>query len=218
MALTRTFLKALDIDADKIQQIIDAHAETVDALKEERDGYKAKAEEAASKQKELDSLKETAKKDKADYDAKVKELNGQIEKLQKDGSDATKVQADFDAFKKQIADEKVNGEKNTALEAIIKGIGITSETARKLILKGYDLNTITLKDGKIENQVDIEKALKTDYAELISSTKPEGTPPVTPPTGGGTAMTKEKIIAIRDSAQRREEIAKHPELFGLTKE
>ena len=44
MALTRKFLTALGIEADKVDEIINAHAETVDALKAERDTYKDKAE------------------------------------------------------------------------------------------------------------------------------------------------------------------------------
>ena len=43
MALTRKLLSALGIEADKIEQIIDAHTETVEALKKERDEFKAKA-------------------------------------------------------------------------------------------------------------------------------------------------------------------------------
>ena len=44
MALTRKFLKALGIEDEKVDEIISAHTETVDALKAERDGYKADAE------------------------------------------------------------------------------------------------------------------------------------------------------------------------------
>ena len=44
MAFTRKFLSALGIEADKVDQIIDAHTEVTDALKSERDKYKADAE------------------------------------------------------------------------------------------------------------------------------------------------------------------------------
>ena len=44
MALTRKMLKAMGIEDEKIDQIIEAHSETVDALKEQRDQYKADAE------------------------------------------------------------------------------------------------------------------------------------------------------------------------------
>ena len=41
MALTRKFLSALGIEEAKIDEIISAHADTVNALKEQRDSYKA---------------------------------------------------------------------------------------------------------------------------------------------------------------------------------
>ena len=44
MALSRRFLAALGIESDKVEEIITAHAETVDALKAERDEFKADAE------------------------------------------------------------------------------------------------------------------------------------------------------------------------------
>ena len=44
MAFTRKMLKALGIEEDKIDQIMDAHVEVVDALKADRDTYKADAE------------------------------------------------------------------------------------------------------------------------------------------------------------------------------
>ena len=47
MALTRRSLKAMGIEDEKIDEIIAAHAETVDALKEQRDNYKAQADELA---------------------------------------------------------------------------------------------------------------------------------------------------------------------------
>ena len=39
MSLTRKFLSAMGIEEDKIEQIIDAHTDTVNALKEARDGF-----------------------------------------------------------------------------------------------------------------------------------------------------------------------------------
>jgi hypothetical protein len=53
MALTRKFLKAMGIEEEKIEQIIDAHTETVNALKEERDNFKADAEKLPNVQKQL---------------------------------------------------------------------------------------------------------------------------------------------------------------------
>ena len=66
MALTRKMLKAMSIEDEKIDQIVDAHTESIDALKEERDTYKADAEKLAAVQKELDNLK----KDGGDWKTK----------------------------------------------------------------------------------------------------------------------------------------------------
>ena len=41
MALTRKLLRSLGIDDEKIETIIDAHGETVEALKKELADYKA---------------------------------------------------------------------------------------------------------------------------------------------------------------------------------
>ena len=62
MALTRKFLAALGIEADKVDEIITAHTETVDALKHERDTFKADAEKLPTVQQELDDLKNEAAK------------------------------------------------------------------------------------------------------------------------------------------------------------
>ena len=53
MALTRKFLTALDIDNAKIEEIITAHTETVEALKSEISEYKAKINNFDDISKEL---------------------------------------------------------------------------------------------------------------------------------------------------------------------
>ena len=59
MALTRKMLKAMGIEEEKIEQIIEAHAETVDTLKEQRDTLKADSDKLAEVQKELDKAKKS---------------------------------------------------------------------------------------------------------------------------------------------------------------
>ena len=54
MALTRKMLSAMGIDDEKQDEIINAHIEVVNALKEERDNYKSDSKKAESLQKQLD--------------------------------------------------------------------------------------------------------------------------------------------------------------------
>lgn len=53
MAVTRKFLKALGIEDEKIDEIIEAHTEVTEALKKERDSYKADAEEVGELRKKV---------------------------------------------------------------------------------------------------------------------------------------------------------------------
>ena len=54
MALTRKMLKAMGIEDEKIDQIIEEHAESVNALKAQRDELKEAAGKADGYKKELD--------------------------------------------------------------------------------------------------------------------------------------------------------------------
>ena len=64
MSLTRKLLESMGLDADKITSIIDAHVETVDALKEKNATQETKLKELSEKEaqyletkKELEKLK-----------------------------------------------------------------------------------------------------------------------------------------------------------------
>ena len=57
MALTRKLLRSMGIEDEKIDQIIDAHTETVNALKDERDGLKDAADRLKKAEAELEELK-----------------------------------------------------------------------------------------------------------------------------------------------------------------
>ena len=62
MSLTRKFLAALGIEQDKIDEIIEAHTETVNALKEEKAmdlSVFVTKDEFGALQKELDALKKS---------------------------------------------------------------------------------------------------------------------------------------------------------------
>ena len=76
MALTRKMLKAMGIEDEKIDQIIEEHAESVDALKAQRDEFK----EAADKADEYEEKYKAAVKNLEDYKAKVEGEKAAAEK------------------------------------------------------------------------------------------------------------------------------------------
>lgn len=189
MALSRKFLAALGIEADKIDEIINAHSETVGALKEERDSYREKAEKFDKAQKDLDAA------------------NKKIEELNKGESYKVKYEAlkeDFDTYKKGVETEKTNTNKKTAYKALLKDIGI-SEKRIEAVAKLVELDKIKLdKDGKIEGTEDLKNALAEEWSDFIVKDGKKGAGTSTPPgKDGGVVKSKEEIMKIKDTQERQ---------------
>lgn len=197
MSLTRKMLKAMGIEEEKIDQIIEAHSETVDSLKADRDSYKEDAEKLKDVQKELDDLK--AKGD-----------DGWKEK-----HDALKVE--FDQYKNDVQEKETKAAKETAYRAILKDANLSEKGIEKAV-KYADWDKIELdEDGKLKGANDHIKAVREEWAEYVTTTTTTGAKTSTPPAnnGTGTGKTKEEIMAIKDGSVRRAEMAKNPHLFGL---
>ena len=120
---------------EKIEQIIDAHTETVNALKEERDNFKADAEKLPSVQKQLNELKEATK-------------NGGEETVLK--SEYDKIKKEYDDYKADISAKETKSAKEHAYRELLKAAGI-SEKRIDAVLKVSNIDSIELdKDGKID--------------------------------------------------------------------
>lgn len=184
MALTRKYLKAMGIEEEKIEQIIDAHTETVNALKEERDGYKTDAGKLADVQKELDGLK--AKGDdgyKEKYEAEKKA---------------------HDELKANIANEKAYTAKETAYRELLKAAGVkekfidTIVRAEKTVIDGLKLG----EDGKIDGADTLTANAKQNWSDFVATTTTKTAGVETPPTNnGGAKLTKAEIYKKDDKGR-----------------
>lgn len=198
MAFTRKFLSALGIEADKVDEIIAAHTEVTDALKEERDKYKADAEKLPAVEAERDELKAKTEGDdpyKEKFDA---------------------LQAEFDKYKADIEAKESTAKKESAFRTLLKEIGISDKRIDSVI-KVSDIDSIELTDeGKVRDGDTLKESLKTEWSDFITTTKTEGASSPNPPssTGKGT-MTKEQIRAISDPIARQKAMLENPSLFGL---
>ena len=206
MALTRKLLSALGLEDDKIDQVINAHAETVNGLKDDIDKERAKAEklrEQADKlqavQKELDELRKASDakdgKDK-DYDQLKKE---------------------FDDYKAEVERKAVRAQKEAAYKEILKDAGIPEKHYAK-ILKYSDVDGIELdKDGKAKNAKDLLKDIKEEWGDHVEKTDTKGAETTNPPanSGGKKKMTVEEIDAIKDTKERQRAMLENHELFGF---
>lgn len=174
MALTRRFLTALGIESDKIDEIITAHTDSTDALKQQRDEYKAEAEKSkgdaeklAAVQKELDDLK-AANKDNDSYKEKYE-----------------KEKSEFETFKSEIATKEAAAKKTAAYKALLKEAGV-SEKHLDAVLKASDLSGIELDDkGVIKDSDKATKAIKEEWSDFITTTSDHGADTHNPPADDG---------------------------------
>lgn len=209
MALTRKQLAAMGIEAEKIDEIISSHTETVNGLKDQisqlKDDLKeakADADKLPAVQKELDDLKDQNAKD-----AKARE-----------GKDYDALKKEFDDYKAEIAARDTKAAKEKALRDILKDLNV-SEKGVGLVLKYQNFDSIELEDdGKIKGADELRKSLKEDWGDYVVKTKTEGAKTETPPGGNGGGKgykTKEEIMDIKDRAERQKAIADNPALFGI---
>lgn len=167
MALTRKYLKALGIEEDKIEQIIEEHAETVTALKAERDELKAANEKTADIQKELDEAKKAAEK--------AEKLSAELK---------TKT-AEFDEYKKGVEGKQAQEKRTAAYKELLKEAGV-SEKRLDSILKVTDLNKIEFEeDGRIKGADELKKGIQAEWSDFITKERKDGAPTPTPPANNG---------------------------------
>lgn len=179
MSLTRKMLKAMGIEDEKIEQIIEAHTESTDALKKQRDEYKEDAEKLSAVQKELDNLK-SAEPDgyKEKYEAEKKA---------------------FDDYKASVAAEKLSAEKGALYRDMLKEIGV-DESRIDAILKVTDLGSIEIEGGKIAGIDEVKKGAETEWAAFITEERSRGAGVDNPPAGngGGAGETDPGTMSMED--------------------
>nr|DAG08641.1 MAG TPA: minor structural protein [Caudoviricetes sp.] len=190
MSLTRKMLKAMGIEDEKIDQIIEEHTESTDALKQQRDEYKAKAEAKATASTEP-KPKDPEPSDgyKAKYDAEKKA---------------------FEDYKANIAAEKAEADKRAKYRELIVKAGVDSKRVDS-VLKVSDLSEIKVKDGAIEGAEDLVKSIKEDWADFIPTTQKVGANAPNPPKNDGGAKKLEDITKMQDPVARQEALAKYIE-------
>ena len=198
MSLTRKFLTAMGIEADKVDEIITAHAETVDGLKEERDTakkqaeqYKAAADKLPNVEKELNELKEKVKEGNKDpFEPKYNEIK-----------------AEFEKYKADIEAKETTVKKQNAYKALLKEAGV-SEKRMDAILKITDISQLEITDdGKVKDADKKLEAVKAEWADFIQTDGVKGaSTPIPPENNGGNT----------DKPSRAAQLAQkyHENLYG----
>lgn len=187
MALSRKFLSAMGIETDKIDEIISAHSDTVNGLKEQVEKYKADAEKLSDVQKELEELKKTSGEGKS-YKEKYE-----------------KEHAEFEKYKSDLAEKESKAKKENAYKELLKEAGISDKHINS-VLKASDFSDIEFDDdGKVKGSKDIVKSIKDEWSDMIPTTKRVGTDTVNPPAsnGGDDGIASRAAKSYNDWYSRR---------------
>lgn len=200
MALTRAALKKLGIEEDAVEAIIQMHAETVDALKgkvaalqSELDPLKESSGEVGKLREKLDSLQSALEESKSNYDA---------------------LKSDFDGYKSETSAREARQAKGKAYRELLKSVGIKGDKRLDAISRLVDLDSLELMaDGTLKDADKLKDEVKSDWGDFIVTSEQHGASTQNPPAGGGSAMTKADIAAIKDPTARRAAIAANLDLF-----
>lgn len=177
MALTRRLLRSMGIEDDKIDQIIDAHAETVNALKDERDGLADAADRLKRAEAELEELK-------------AEPADGFKEKYEKE-------HADFEAFRADTARAAADREKRSLYRRLLADAGVDPKRM-DAVMRVADLSDIVVEDGAIKGADEVTEKVRGEWSDFIPATAAKPAKVDTPPAGaGGAAEPKSLGEALR---------------------
>ena len=203
MALTRRFLKSMQLTDEQIESVIEEHTATVDGLKEQIRTYKEDAEKLPDTQKKLAD----AEKDLAGKTKELEAANDWKAKYEKEHSD-------FDKYKTQVDEEKTAENIRGLYRGLLKENNI-DEKRYDDILRITDMSTMKVgQDGKLEGAEDLSKEIAEKWSGFVVKSENRPAPVDNPPANnGGNSMTKEDILDIKDTAERQKAIAEHLDLF-----
>lgn len=174
----------MSLTNEQVESIIEAHTDTVDALKKERDEYKAKAAEADKLKKQIEDMDGEGYKER--YEKAIEE---------------------FDAYKADIESEKAKAEKSGLYRDLLKKAGVDDKRIGS-IMKVTDVSELVVnKDGTLRDADNLIERVKDEWSDFIVETTIEGDKPATPPSNLGGGMTKEQIMSIKDTRERQAAIA-----------
>lgn len=197
--LTRKMLEAMGVEEKALEQIIEAHGETVTALKNERDGYKAEAESIKAQMDQVKSELATAQAN-TDGNANYKELYESEREA-------------FATYKADVEADRSKAQRETLYRELLRMNGVDPKR-HDAILRVTDLSGLEVDDnGALANANELSETIKSDWADFVVSTTTQGAIPDNPPASHG-GKTVAEIMSIKDPIQRQTEIAQNIELFS----
>lgn len=183
----------MGIEPDKVDQIIESHSETVEGLKKQAEELREQAAKVPTLEKNIEELK--AAQPTEDWQAKYDELK-----------------TEFDGYKAKVENEQAEQEKARLYRSMLREAGV-DEKRIDSIIKVTDLSGIGVSEGAITDQESVMQAIGEEWGDFIVKTNTQGVKVETPPTNAGAKMTRDEIMAIKDTSARQKAIAENLDQF-----
>lgn len=195
MALTNALLKSMGIEGDQRDQIMAAHQETLQSIKDERDQLRDTAAKVPALEREVADLK--AAQPTEDWEKKYNSLKD-----------------DFDSYRAKVAADEADKEKSDLYRKLLLEQGVDPKRV-DAIMRVTDLGEVSVKDGQLDGSEALAESIKSEWGDFVVKEITKGASVDDPPGGGGAGKTRDEILAIKDTSERQQAIAENPELFGL---
>lgn len=199
MAFTRRFLKEVLADredaAELIDQIIEAHLETVTPIKAELNRLQEEngGKTADEIHEELERLTAELQRVSVDENGKPWKVRYEEEK------------ARYEAYKAEFDAKQAYREKEKAFRSMLIQEGVTSHVDLLVRANSDIINSMEIQDGRVKNHESVSAAIRSECRDFIGKGKPMQTRPAAP--------TRENIMNITDRSERLAAIQQNPHLF-----
>lgn len=186
--MKRSFLTALGLEKDIIDQIMSEYGNSVELIKEKtKEDYDAKVEKSNKTITDLqDKLNNAIKKGHSgkDWETEYDTLKAEYDTLKAQyDTDIAAKDKELSDFKAATESEKAIAAKQSILRNQLEADGANPKLV-KLLEKEFDIAKIELDGEKIKDWETVSKSVKDQYAEIFGKKQVRGTDPADPPAGG----------------------------------
>lgn len=199
-SLSRKFLAGLGLSPEQQDAVVEQHQAVLSDVKAELEELRTAQIDINAVQKQLDEANKAAKSSSV-YKSELEDLR-----------------AEFDAYKQKQRAAETLGAKKAAYTDLLRQAGISDKRAASIV-KITDFDGMEMgEDGKLAKADELSAAIQSDWADFIQRKEQVGAQTVTPPATNpnATTMTKEQIMAIKDTAKRQAAMKANPSLFGIS--
>lgn len=197
MALTRKSLQAMDIPAEKIDEIINAHTETVEAIKTERDDARKEIATLKEGMTDVETLKKNLEKANAELE-KIKSAD-----WEKKYSD---LKTEYSTYKSDTEAKALRAKKESAYRKLLADAGVSQKRVDSVMkVSGTKIDAIDFDDdGNIKDADKEVASVKEEWADFIATTHEQGASVATPPANKGGDISKPSRAAQLVAQYRNE--------------